>query len=348
MNPSEQNIVELAKQGNPKAIASLINRQLSPKGINVKTSLQDTCLQIFLESLDPPLQEHILPFIHRGMSNLGVKVIKTVKVYGSQVGSSSALWTEEFTLDTFVEDSEDSQESVSENIPDDADVEAPESTKIPKDVKSAAPTTAYRGNHRNSAKSSEPGFQIQNTLKDALEGLKIFVSNPVGGLPIFYQSLGKKRALAVGITFGIFYITCLLFSVHRTLSNFSFFLGYSRFNVAQILGLGATQFISFAVASISVRKIFRGFGCPEGDIFIAGSSLLAPGFLMLLSTMLGGINFEIILILSVLSITYLILTLYTGCKHISQIPDSLSQLAVVGIILLSLWFSKIIISSALY
>ncbi|CDN11749.1 MAG: hypothetical protein HRU34_13895 [Richelia sp.] len=49
MNPSEPNIVELARQGNPKAIASLINRQLNPKGISVKTNLKDTCLQIFLE-----------------------------------------------------------------------------------------------------------------------------------------------------------------------------------------------------------------------------------------------------------------------------------------------------------
>lgn len=341
MNPSEPSLVELAKQGNPKAIASLINRQLNPKGITVKANLKDTCLQIFLESLDPPLQEQILPFIQKGMSNLGVKVIKTVKVYGRQVGSSSALWTEEFTLDTFVELS---QEPIEENIPDDSSA----STREPKEGKFTASATGYQASDRNSAKSPESGFHVQNTLKDALIGLKIFVTNPMGGLPSFYQSLGKKRALAVGITFGILYLACLLFSIHRTLSNFYFFIGYTRFNIAQIIGLGATQFISLVIASISIRKIFRGFGCPEGDIFIAGSSLLAPGLLMLLSTILGRINFEIILILFILSMTYLILTLYTGCNQISKIPDSLSPVAVVGIILLSLWFSKIIVSSALY
>ncbi|WP_088241016.1 hypothetical protein [Calothrix rhizosoleniae] len=344
MNSSEPNIVELAKQGNPKAIASLINRQLNPQGITVKTNLQDTCLQIFLESLDPPLQEDILPFIHKGMSNLGAKVIRTVRVHSCQVGSSSALWTEEFNLETFVEGS---QESVGENIASTANLLGSASTRPSPGIKSTVPAKVYQVS-QNSAKSSESGFRIQNTLKDALEGLKIFITNPVEGLPIFYQNLGKKRALAVGITFGIFYLACLLFSVHRTLSNLSFFIGYSRFNIAQIFGLGITQFISFAVASMSIRKMFQGFGRPEGDIFIAGSSLLAPGFFILLSTMLGGINFEIILILLVLSMTYLILTLYTGCNKISQIPDSLSPLAIVGIILLSIWFSKIIISSALY
>lgn len=345
MNPSEPNIVELAKQGNPKAIASLINRQLNPKGITVKANLQDACLQIFLESLDPPIQEYILPFIQKGMSNLGIKVIKTVKIHGRQVGSSSALWTEEFNLATFVEESED---FISESIPDDSDVAIPPPTKFPKDAKSTASAKANQVNHHNSTKSSEPGFQFQNTFKDALAGLKIFITNPVQGLPVFYQSLGKKRALAVGIAFGLLYVICLLFSVHRTLSSLSFFVRYSKFNVAQIFGLGITQFISFAIASISIRKMFRGFGCLEGDIFIAGSSLLAPGFFMLFSTMLGITNSEIILILLILFMTYFFLTLYAGCNQISQIPDSLSPLAVVGIILLSLWFSKIIISSALY
>ena len=48
------------------------------------------------------------------------------------------------------------------------------------------------------------------------------MTNPVGGLPTYYQNIGKKRALAVGIAFGVFYIICLLFSVHRTLSSLYF------------------------------------------------------------------------------------------------------------------------------
>ncbi len=33
MSQLEHNILQLAKQGNPKAIATIINRQLEPKGI---------------------------------------------------------------------------------------------------------------------------------------------------------------------------------------------------------------------------------------------------------------------------------------------------------------------------
>ena len=50
-NPGTQpNLLELAKQGNPKAIATLMNRQLQPKSITAKAALKEGCLQIMLES----------------------------------------------------------------------------------------------------------------------------------------------------------------------------------------------------------------------------------------------------------------------------------------------------------
>jgi hypothetical protein len=50
MNQTQPNLLELAKQGNAKAIATLINRQLQPKGITAKAAFKDGCLQIMLES----------------------------------------------------------------------------------------------------------------------------------------------------------------------------------------------------------------------------------------------------------------------------------------------------------
>jgi hypothetical protein len=49
---SQQNILELAKQGDAQAIASLMNRQLQPKGITAKATIDNSCLQIMLLSLD--------------------------------------------------------------------------------------------------------------------------------------------------------------------------------------------------------------------------------------------------------------------------------------------------------
>ena len=53
----QQNILQLAKQGNAKAIAALMNRSLQPKGMTVvKAALKDGCFQIMLEA--DPAPEH--------------------------------------------------------------------------------------------------------------------------------------------------------------------------------------------------------------------------------------------------------------------------------------------------
>lgn len=44
-------IVERAKLGDAKAIASLLNRSLSAKGITAQANLKDNCLRVMLESL---------------------------------------------------------------------------------------------------------------------------------------------------------------------------------------------------------------------------------------------------------------------------------------------------------
>lgn len=44
-------LLEQAKQGDAKAIASLLNQQLQPKGITAKVANQENCLQIMLEAV---------------------------------------------------------------------------------------------------------------------------------------------------------------------------------------------------------------------------------------------------------------------------------------------------------
>ncbi len=67
---TQENLLELAKQGNSKAIATLINRQLQPKGITVKANFKDRCLQIVLESAQIPDQEALVVFIRKGITSL--------------------------------------------------------------------------------------------------------------------------------------------------------------------------------------------------------------------------------------------------------------------------------------
>lgn len=95
---AEQNLLELAKEGNPKAIAVMLNSSLKAKNINAQVSRQDDCLQILVESAKIPDQKAIVSFIQRGLTNLGLTSITTVKVYSRRTGQKSPAWSQKFEL----------------------------------------------------------------------------------------------------------------------------------------------------------------------------------------------------------------------------------------------------------
>lgn len=98
-NPGTQpNLLELAKQGNPKAIATLMNRQLQTKGITAKVVLKNSCLQVLLESAQVPNQQTLVAFVRKGITSLGCESIQSVRVYGRQIGEEVPDWSQEFEL----------------------------------------------------------------------------------------------------------------------------------------------------------------------------------------------------------------------------------------------------------
>lgn len=94
----QPNTVELAKQGDTEAIASLMNRHLQPKGITATVTLKDACLQVMLKSLQVPNQQALVTFVHKGITSLGAASIKKVKVYWQQTGKVFPAWSEEFSV----------------------------------------------------------------------------------------------------------------------------------------------------------------------------------------------------------------------------------------------------------
>ncbi|MFB2897063.1 EcsC family protein [Aerosakkonemataceae cyanobacterium BLCC-F50] len=94
----QQNLSELAKQGNAEAIATFMNRSLQPKGITAKAGMKNDCLQIMLEAAQVPNQQVLVPLINKWMSNLGAESIKKVKVFGRKAGEEFPAWNEEFQV----------------------------------------------------------------------------------------------------------------------------------------------------------------------------------------------------------------------------------------------------------
>jgi hypothetical protein len=98
-------------------------------------------------------------------------------------------------------------------------------------------------------------------------------------------------------------------------------------------------FVSLSVIGSIARGIFGRHSSLAGDIFLAGASLLPLSFLLLLSSISRFLPSNTLPILSVFVICYTILTLYSGCTQISNLPEKVAALLVPVMLLVSGWFS---------
>ncbi|GBO52711.1 hypothetical protein APA_380 [Pseudanabaena sp. lw0831] len=90
--------MDLAKQGDPNAIASLINRSLASKGIHAEAELEAECLRISLQASQIPNQKAVVTIIHRGMIVLQVSQIKRVKILTYRSDNHYLAWQDEIDL----------------------------------------------------------------------------------------------------------------------------------------------------------------------------------------------------------------------------------------------------------
>ncbi|QIR36946.1 hypothetical protein HCG51_09490 [Tolypothrix sp. PCC 7910] len=89
---TQPKLLELAKQGDIKAIVSVINYLLKSKNITAKAVLRYECLEVMLESDQVPEQISSVDLIRKLMLNLRIASLKSVKIYGKKIGHKSADW----------------------------------------------------------------------------------------------------------------------------------------------------------------------------------------------------------------------------------------------------------------
>lgn len=88
-----------AKQGNPTAIATLLNRSLQAKGITASAQLEGNCLTIELASTHPINQASAIAFIRQGLNRLQPHRIHSVLVSAQPQQAEAFAWMETFELD---------------------------------------------------------------------------------------------------------------------------------------------------------------------------------------------------------------------------------------------------------
>jgi hypothetical protein len=94
MSTTPHNVLQLARQGNPDAIAALMNQHLQARGITAQVTQQDDALNVFLESAQALSQEELVAYVQKGVTGLSLDNIHQLNVSGKQVGHTAADWTE--------------------------------------------------------------------------------------------------------------------------------------------------------------------------------------------------------------------------------------------------------------
>lgn len=91
-------LLHQARQGDPQAIAALINAALAPQGVSVKAYLRHPCLEILLRSAHGLNQHATVAFLRQGMVRLRVGNLQKVRAYAWQQGADFPIWVAEFVI----------------------------------------------------------------------------------------------------------------------------------------------------------------------------------------------------------------------------------------------------------
>ncbi|MGF1495986.1 MAG: hypothetical protein ACFB8W_04060 [Elainellaceae cyanobacterium] len=108
MTPND--ILAIAREGNPKVIAAILNRSTRSHGLSVRVARHDRQLHVLIEGAPAMNQASMVSFIRLSLKKLKIDAIETVKIYGRQMGQKSVAWSQEIAL-------RPSQQSVMSTIP---------------------------------------------------------------------------------------------------------------------------------------------------------------------------------------------------------------------------------------
>lgn len=100
MSTTPQNLLQLARQGNPDAIAALMNQHLQARGITAQVTQQGNALNVLLESTQTLSQQDLVAYVEKGIKGLSLPEIHHLSVSGKQAGHEVSDWVETIALNS--------------------------------------------------------------------------------------------------------------------------------------------------------------------------------------------------------------------------------------------------------
>ncbi|RZM82213.1 hypothetical protein [Leptolyngbya iicbica] len=85
-------LIKLAQQGHPQAIALLLNHSLQSQNIQATVGEHAGTLHIVLESQPPPAQATYSKAVHQGLQKLAIAAIDKAHIYGRTTGHREFAW----------------------------------------------------------------------------------------------------------------------------------------------------------------------------------------------------------------------------------------------------------------
>ncbi|MBD0310804.1 MAG: CapA family protein, partial [Microcoleus sp. T1-bin1] len=95
---SQQDILNLAKEGDARAIAFLIGQALESFGVTAKASHENDSLHLLLEAEQLPAEEACLRVAVKGLQRLQPNNVYSLTVYGRRSGQQLPAWTQTVEL----------------------------------------------------------------------------------------------------------------------------------------------------------------------------------------------------------------------------------------------------------
>ncbi len=185
--------------------------------------------------------------------------------------------------------------------------------------------------------------QVKAAVTDAWATFKALGLDPVGGLLNAFQGLGKGRSLGVGVAFGVVFAFCLVISLYQIpyfkyLPNVNSFGGFVK-----LLLVGTVPFVALTASCIVGEKVGAGVAGIAGNSFISGVALLPLGAVFLIAAVVGVGNFEVIGTFAIIGVCITILVLFAGLTRIGGITEKIASVLVPIMLIVSVWFTKIIL-----
>ena len=205
----------------------------------------------------------------------------------------------------------------------------------------AVAVCATCGHSPAATSAPDVGKRISEAAQDAGVALLRLAPSPTGLLPSVFSSLGEQRALGAGVALGVIFSLASMIAAWIAILRMG--IGFQPRMLLSALVVGVVFFASLALAGGAGRKLLRGTGTLGADVFFVGVALQPIALLVIIGSILGGGNFEVIAIAGLLAWAYFMSILYVGVTRLSGVSETFAPACIAVMLLLSLWLSKVVL-----